>query len=323
MPSADDLREAALRATPEDAARVEQLLRAADRPAPPFWEHGVGEERMVPVDGGELRVFHFAASDPAARRPVVLVPGFGATPEGFQDSYVALRDRAELYYLETREKASSRLRGKRPDMSVSRSALDIAQALSYLELAGMRDFVLVAPCWGATVVLKGLIEGLLDAPTVVVTDPMHTLWFPKWLIRYLSPFLPAPALLALRPLFVRALLGDMQEPIQKARATSFVYGADVRKWKRAAQAAVDHELYGQLGAVRREVFVLNGTRDKIHDQVHYPRVAQELPRGRFLYLPTDERNRELLFGAAALEFARVSAADGLPPTLARFERRIR
>jgi len=318
----EDLLARAIFATDRERAEVEALMAAADVPAPPFWEPGVAEQLMVPVDGAELRVFHLASRDPSARRPVFMIPGFGATPEGFQDFAAALRDKAELFYLETREKSSSRIAHRRADMSVGRSARDIRQALSSLGLDG-RDFVLVAPCWGAAIVLHGLLEGIIDAPTVLLGDPMHTLWFPRWVLRYVSPCLPAPTLRLIRPLVARAMLGDMQEPTQKRRAYAFVYGADVWKWKKSAEAARDFELFGRLGGITREVFVLNGTKDKIHDQRHYPRVAAELPRGRFLSMQTDERHRERLFGVAALEFARVSAEQGLPPSLARFERRIR
>jgi hypothetical protein len=38
---------------------------------------------------------------------------------------------------------------------------------------------------------------------------------------------------------------------------------------------------------------------------------------------TDESLRERMFGAVALEFAKVSAAQGLPPSLAGFEKPVR
>ncbi len=306
----------------DDERCIQALLRTADRPAPPFWEPGASEEISVPVDGGRIRVFHFASRDPSARRPIVMVPGFGATPAGFQDFYEAVRDRAEVYYLETREKASSMLDADRADMSVSRSARDLQQALAFLGLEG-RDFVLLAPCWGAAIVLQGLIEGSLDAPTVVVADPMHTLWFPKWLLRFVSPLLPVGFVNVLRPLIARAMLGGMKEQKQRERAYAFVNGADVRKWKMSAEAARDFELFGRLGGIEREVFVFNGTNDRIHDQDNYPLIAAEMPRGRFIFMPTDEANRERLFGVAGLEFAHVTARDGMPPKLARFERKIR
>ncbi len=109
----------------------------------------------------------------------------------------------------------------------------------------------------------------------------------------------------------------------KRRAMSFVYGADLWKWKRSAEAARDLELYGALDSVRQEVVILNGTRDKVHDPLDYPRVAAEIPRGRFLFMPAEENRREMLFGTAAVELARVGAADGLPDTLTRYERCVR
>jgi hypothetical protein len=69
--------------------------------------------------------------------------------------------------------------------------------------------------------------------------------------------------------------------------------------------------------------VVNGTADKVHDQRHYPRIARELPGGRFLYVPVDEAHRERMFAAVALEFARRSSADGLPASLAGFEKKVR
>jgi hypothetical protein len=47
-----DLLAAALTVSPETERNVAALMRAADRPAPRFWEPGVGDEIYVPVEGG-------------------------------------------------------------------------------------------------------------------------------------------------------------------------------------------------------------------------------------------------------------------------------
>jgi hypothetical protein len=127
----------------------------------------------------------------------------------------------------------------------------------------------------------------------------------------------------IKPVLRRALLGDMKEKFQKQRIDLFIDQADVWKWKRSADAALNFELFGHLGAISREVFVFNGTTDKVHDQKDYPRIARELPRGRFVYMETSERERERLMSIACLEFARVRAVDALPPALAPFEKPVR
>jgi pimeloyl-ACP methyl ester carboxylesterase len=312
----------ALQADESYQLKVEELLAAQGRQAPEFWQPGVCRELYVPVPEAEIRVFHSRPASAPDRRPIVLIPGWGTIPQGFQSFYEVIHGRAELFYLETREKNSSRILGRRPDLSVLRSARDIQAALEALGLAG-GDFVLMGTCWGAAMILEGLIEGVLEAPTILLTDPMHTLWFSKWVLRWISPILPSFAVRLIRPLLRQALLGDMEDTVQKERTFAFVNSADIWKWKRSAEAARDFELYGRLSAVKRELFVINGTADKVHDQRHYPRIARELPEGRFLYLPVDESRRERMFAAVAMAFASVSCGDGLPPCLSCFERPVR
>ncbi len=310
--------EEALRSDPSEQREVARLL-AERRAAPPLKEQAA--ESYLSVEGAQLRVLHVPSGPGAgAVRPIVLVPGWGAIPEGFQDFFAVIRGRAELCYLETREKGSSRIADRRrADMSVSRSARDVQAALDALGLSG-RDFVLMGTCWGASILLRGLSEGTIRAPTVIAADPMHSLWFPRWVLRYLSPLLPSPVLGAARQIIRRIVLAGMKEKTQLARSVAFVNSADPWKWQHAAEAARDFELYGSLGGIRQEVLVFNGTSDKVHEQRHYPRLAREMPRGRFIYMPSSEDNRERLFGLAALELARRSAAEGLPESLARFER---
>jgi hypothetical protein len=319
----EQLMSLALKADEAYRRQVEELLGEDGQAAPEMWAPGVCRQVYVPVPGAELRVYHSRPASPSARRPIVLVPGWGTIPEGFQAFYQGVHGQAELYYLETREKNSSRILGRRAELSVLRSARDIQLALQALGLAGTRDFVLLGACWGASMILEGLLAGELDAPTILLADPMHTLWFPKWLLRWVSPLLPSGAVRLLRPILRQALLGDMKESAQKKRTFAFVNSADIWKWKKSAEAAREFELFGRLHSVRRELFVLNGTADKVHDQTHYPRIARELPGGRFLFVPVEESRRERMFAAVALEFARQSTADGLPKALAAFEKQVR
>lgn len=319
----DDPLAGILDTTAEQRAAVSRILEAAGRGAPPFWEPGVCDELYLPVQGAELRVYRHVPRRGAARRPIVLIPGWGAIPETFQDFFEVVHDRAEWYFLETREKASSRLASRRVDMSVAQSVRDVQEVLETLGLVARGDFVLIGACWGAAIILEGLITGTLTAPTAIAADPMHRMWFPQWALRWVAPWLPDFVARLIKPILRDAMLGDMQEPTQKRRSYAFIAAADTWKWQHGAAAAAEFELYGRLGAVRQEAFVLNGTNDRVHDQSHYPRIAREMPRGRFIYLPTGEENRERLMGVAALEFARVGKGDGVPPTLGRFERPLR
>lgn len=309
--------------SPEQEEKVQQMLKAVKQEAPPFWEEGVTESFYLPVDDGEIRVFHWIPENPVSIRPVVFVPGWGVMPVGYYDYFRVLYNRVECYYIETREKGSSRIDRKKARLDLHQKAKDVADVLDQLGLTGERDFVLMAPCWGAAILLQGLLDGAVRAPTIVAVDPMHTLWFPKWLIRYAGPVTPPfIAEWVIKPVFKWLLLGNMKEPVQKLRAETFVDNAIVWKWRKAAMQVQDFELYKTAHNILENVFVVNGTHDKVHEQSDYPRLARLMPNARFIFMKTSEDNREYLMGLVALEFSRVTSAENIPPVLKEFEKEL-
>jgi len=308
-----------LETSDQQLAAVEAAVQ--DTPSEPiqYWKLPQCEEIYIPVEDAEIRVFHIKLERPAAKRPLVFIPGWGVIPEGFAEYYGGIHGQADFYYIETREKGSSRIHSKRAEMSVRQSARDIQTALDSLGLSKLDDFVLVGSCWGSATILQGLIDGSLDAPTVVAIDPMHSLWFPKWVLRYISPIIPIPAVNLLKPILRNALIGDMKEEAQKKRVDAFIDAADNWKWKKSAEEAIDFELYGNLSRIEKEIFVFNGSFDKIHENINYPLIAHELPEGRLIYMPIHERQRERCMAFACLEFAKLRGEKAAPASLARFE----
>ena len=305
--------------TLEQEQKVLEMLTATERKVPNFWEIDTTESLYVPVDDGEIRVYHFKPNNPISKRPLVFIPGWGGTEVGFMDFYEVIHEKVECYYVETREKRSSRLDRKRAKMDMSQKARDIRDVITYLEL-DKKDFVLYGTCWGGAIVLQGLNDGVINAPTIITNDPMHTLWFPKWFLRYVSPILPVFVIELIKSVVKRVLLRGMKEEVQKRRAETFADNAEIWKWKRAADSVKDFELFGNVSCISKEVFVTNGTEDKIHNQTDYLKIAGELPYGKFIYLKTDESRRERLMGLVSLEFCKVNKKDGIPPSLAEFER---
>lgn len=305
--------------TPKLEQKVHKMLLATERKVPNFWEIDTTDSFYVPVDDGEIRVYHFKPNNPISKRPLVFIPGWGGTEIGFMDFYEVIHDKVECYYIETREKRSSRLDRKRAKIDMSQKAKDIQDVINYLEF-GKKDFVLYGTCWGGSIILQGLIDEVIDAPTIVTNDPMHTLWFPKWFLRFVSPILPVFVVELIRSIVKRIQLCGMKEEVQRKRAEIFADNAEIWKWKRAADSVKDFELFGKVSDITKEVFVTNGTTDKIHNQLDYPKIAAELPNGRFIYMKTDESRRERLMGFVSLEFCKVNKKDGIPLSLAVFER---
>ena len=303
-------------ATAED---VRELLDATRNHGVPDIREGLTKRTIyVPVKHGAIRVLHFMPENPVSRRPLVFVPGWGTLLEGFQDLYEVLYGRVEMYMIETREKKSSRMDRFRADFTMHRKAEDIGEAIRYLGL-DLRDFVLMGSCWGSAMILQGVMDETVDAPTIVTIDPMHRLWYPQWMLNYVAPLLPVFLLRALKPVLKTIQLRNMHEPAQRKRVEAFIKNAVMWKWKRAAYHVRNFELFGNLADIKREIIVFNGTNDTIHDQRDYPKIAKELPGGRFIFMEADESDRERLMGIVAREFALVREEDGVPELLRRFE----
>ena len=308
--------------TKELENKVDEMLKSTFRETPNFWEDDISKCIYVPVDDGEIRVLHVKPKNPISKRPVVLLPGWGGIAEAYADLYEVIHDLVEFYYIETREKKSSRLNRKKAKMNMTQKTKDIGEAIKYLGIEN-DDFVLFGTCWGGAVVLQGLLDKSIDAPTIVTHDPMHTLWFPKWFLRYIAPLLPVFVAEMIKPILRRVQLKGMKEKVQRQRAEAFIDNAEGWKWKKAAQAVKDFELLGNLSPIEHEVFVVNGTQDKVHDQISYPAMAKEMPNGRFVYMKTDESLRERLMGITIREFSKVNSEDGLPSSLSDFEKELK
>lgn len=304
----------------EQKLKVQEMLDSTvQEEAPFFWETANCREFYVPVDGGEIRIFHIKPDKVESKRPIVFIPGWGGLKEEFHDYYKSLHDRTELYYVETREKNSSRLHSKNAKMDMSQKAKDIKEVIKYLELEDV-DFVLHGTCWGSSIMLQGLLDGTLNSPTILTHDPMHTLWFPKWILRYIAPILPAFVVRLLKPFLKWMQLKGMEEEVQRQRAEVFIKHADIKKWRKTAIAVKDFELFGNISGIKEPVVVTNGTTDKVHDQIDYPKIAKELPNGRFIYMETDESQREKLIGLMGYEFSKITKEEGIPQSLMQFEK---
>ena len=246
----DDPLAGILDTTEEERTAVARILEAAGRGAPPFWHPGVCEELHLPVQGAELRVYRHVPRRGAARRPIVLIPGWGAIPETFQDFFEVVHDRAEWYFLETREKASSRLASRRVDMSVAQSVRDVQEVLETLGLVARGDFVLIGACWGAAIILEGLITGTLTAPTAIAADPMHRMWFPQWALRWVAPWLPDFVARLIKPVLREAMLG---EELQEAGFVPDFHAQLLRLVQLGASGFAGHHERGLLGHAARHL----------------------------------------------------------------------
>lgn len=293
------------------------LREGLDAPPDPRPLESVSEVLWHAVEGGTMRILHHVP-EVRARRPLVLLPGFGANVSGWTEFYARVIGRVELWVIETLEKSSTPLSGGPLDLGPPRLARDVASAMHALGL-DRQDLVMLGSSWGATVLLEGLAQGVLHAPTAIAYDPTPRLMLPRWALRHIVPYAPVSLVEGLREPIAKLLMRKLTQPEQRRRAEIFVHSADVFRWREGAAASGRYALYPRLAQIQQEVLVVNGSHDAVHDRQLYPDIARAIPHGRFFFLEVDEREREHLSAFVARALADRRAEDGVPAELAAFE----
>jgi len=286
---------------------------------PNLWEEPYCNIHWVPVDGGEIRVLHIKPENPTSIRPIVLLSGWQAMAYLFEDMFKIFYNRVEIYFVETREKYSSKIKRRKTDFSVSQKARDTQAVIEYFKL-DKQDFVLFGTCWGATIVLQGLLDGVLKAPTTIAFSPMYKLWLNKFLLKYIIPLIPSFIIAIILKITSYFLFVGEKAEIQKNRMLHVIRDAEVWKWKKTALAAKNLNLFGKLSTILEEVLVIGGTEDRVHKANDIPRFADELPNGRFFNFGIDEYEREAAMGLILLEYSKITFEQKVPNFFVEYEK---
>ncbi|HUT80759.1 MAG TPA: alpha/beta hydrolase [Candidatus Bathyarchaeia archaeon] len=310
-----------LTTTEKQVQKIRSKIEELKQSVPSFWEEPNCKINNIPVAGGTIRVLHLKPVNPISIRPIVFLSGWSSMPRLFNEFYEMLHDRIEFYFVETREKITSNIKRRKADMSLSQKAKDVQAVINYFEL-NKQDFALFGSCWGAAVVFQGLLDGTLKAPQYVTFSPMHKLWFNKVILKGLAPLLPAFVITILMKILPFFMFLGMKAKKQKKRILETFNDAVAWKWKKAAIAAADFELFGKLSKIEEEVLVIAGTHDRVHDAKNYPRFTNELQNSRFLFFGIDETEREYTLGLILNELSKISSKEYIPKFFKEYEKKI-
>ncbi|MFW9924399.1 MAG: hypothetical protein ACFFDW_14040 [Candidatus Thorarchaeota archaeon] len=301
---------------------LEKILELKQETITPFYENPNCTIHWIPVDDGQIRVLHILPEAPESIRPIVFLSGWQTMAHQFDDLDMIIHNRVEFYFVETREKNTSKLNRRKADLSISQKAKDVQKVIEYFNLQS-EDFVLFGSCWGATIIFQGLLERTLDAPTIVTFSPMHKIWLNKFILKILVPILPpflfGIVLKSLAPLF---FLREKAKT-QKNRMMITIKEAENWKWRKCIIAHRNLNLFGKLHDIEKEVLVFAGTDDRVHKANDYPRFADEMPNGRFFYFGIEENEREFAMGILMYEISKIHANVSIPQFFKQYEKEIK
>jgi pimeloyl-ACP methyl ester carboxylesterase len=251
-------------------------------------DRSTGASLLRLPSGVFLRVIRVASSKGTAEPgcpSIVLVPGLASVPETFVGVVAELAKTREVFYIETREKASSSA-APGESFAVDTMADDLAEAVGALGLYG-RDYVMVGYSLGAAVALEGIKRYATEPRALVLVEPNGVFAFPVWLralARWAVP-LYGP-LVPILKWYARTFRVDMEkDPELYAIICRILDAADPAKLAAAVLAASRYRLDLAPGAIRIPTLVVAAPVDSMHGADEARRIAGLIPGSRLVDAP--------------------------------------
>lgn len=247
--------------------------------------------RVPTSDGFGLRVLRWRPKGAPTLPRIVFVAGWVSVVEGWAPVLRELAARAEVLYVETREKRSAELPDRRlrpADFSIQRMADDIVEACATLG-ADDGEALLIASSMGANAALEAIKHGRLRAHAAFMIAPNGEFHYPWW--GHLLVRMPAAGYRLVRPLVAAYLrryrVNTAADPGQMRRYERTLEEAEPKRLRLSAQVAFRYRLWPALETVRIPVAVAFASSDTLHGGCGCEEIVERLPRGRLVRCPTN------------------------------------
>jgi pimeloyl-ACP methyl ester carboxylesterase len=194
-----------------------------------------------------------------------------------------------VYYLETREKISSQIKGK-VDYSVEEIGNDIIQLIKMLKLHN-RKYILVGSSLGATSILNCCKELHVQPLSLILIGPNAEFRIPFWGILVIKLFYP-PLYNFIKPYlkwYLKTFRLDIKHDYEQYEKYSSVLDfADPRKLKQAALSVYKYSVWNLLDKIEYPTLILGGSKDKLHEPENLKRIVSQMKKAAYVDMKTNK-----------------------------------
>lgn len=248
------------------------------------------EQMMKVSDQVSLRVLYFTPAFPSKNIPIVMVDGLSTAVESFRNVIYELARDFPVYYIETREKTSSKISGK-VQFGIEAMGLDI---ISIIELLGLEDdkYILIGYSMGATIISDGY-RFLESKPNcMILIEPTPVFHYPKWSI-FLIRWFGGTFYWVIMP-FGKWYLGkfiiNKKEDNEMALITSnSLDQADPGKLRSTILAIAGYKVWDRLNSIRCPVLIVATSKDRLHIHDEINRMVPLIKNCTYIDLETNQR----------------------------------
>lgn len=247
-------------------------------------------EQMIQIDECvSLRVIHFKPVAASPYPPLVMVVGLATVIESFQGIIGGLTRDFEVYYVETREKSSSRLSGK-VKFDMETIASDILSILRILELP-LKQYILFGYSYSAAVMVEAYRHLQSKPICLLLLSPTPHFYYPRWSLPIIRASVPLYGVL--KPIakwylrnFVMNLKDDTDMYLFTSRALD---RADPRKLKNAILAVAGYQVFDKLEYIDCATLIVDTSKDGIHKHEDIIRMANLIKGSTYIDMENNKR----------------------------------
>lgn len=242
-------------------------------------------------DGVELQMFQFSPAVATDRPPLLFVAGWISQISGWTGVLKALTADYNVHYLETREKASSKVaKVSAVAFDMHRMRDDVAEVITQCYPDGR--YLLAGSSLGASAIVEFLLMHKHSPNATALIAPNPELKFPKGLmyglVSWFPPALYAP-IKAIAKWYLRNFrLDPAKEPEQYEKYASTLDAADPYKLKPNAMAMLDYQVWDRLAAVKDKVLIVGASSDKLHGLDNLLRMAKLMPNATLVSMESNK-----------------------------------
>ncbi len=241
-------------------------------------------------DGYQLRVYSFTPNQSSNLPPVVFIPGWTSVMDGWAPLLSSWAEKRTIHYIETREKRSAIVPKKIRvhDFEMLRHAEDLSEVVSELNLDS--NVLWFGSSLGATVILHGMMDGLLEGDSAFLIAPNSQFRFPTWMV----PLTAAPwwCYSPLIRIGLPYLKWRLKEPKQYIRYKRTLTQAHLLRLKRSVQANRRYDLPADLDRIDAKVAICVAASDTLHTGTDSHGIADALPNGCLVEVPSNQYAHE-------------------------------
>ena len=248
------------------------------------------KEGMIAVsENVSLKLITFTPLQTNNNPAIVFIPGWISIIDGWKGVLVEMTKDFTIYYLETREKFSSRINGK-VEFSIEAIGKDIVTLIRSLGLHD-NDFILFGSSLGATSILDCSKNLPIKPKCLVLIGPNAEFRIPSSNVPFIKIFYTRLYIL-FKPYikwylrnFRLDLKNDYEQYEKYCRVLDF---ADPLKLKKAALSVRNYSVWNVLDKIDYPCLILGAAKDKFHEPENLKRIVSLLKNSTFIEMNTNK-----------------------------------